>query len=401
MVMKNYPPQFKADAVALYESRPEATIRSVAADLGINPETLRNWVRAAGVSRPRGRRTQEPAPPPAPLEAENAALRKKVRELEEEREILRKAAKYFAGGDALVNRFQCVADLQRRHGVKRLCSILGVSRSSFYYWRRTAADRAARQVADARLAARIRAVHQESDGTYGAPRITAELREENGVAVNHKRVARIMRASGIEGVRLRRRHRTTVSDPAAAKAPDLIGRDFTADRPNTKYVGDITYLPLEGGKFCYLATVIDLASRRLAGWAIADHMRADLVTDALAAAIRTRGSLAGSIMHTDHGAQYTSRIFAEACRSAGVRRSMSAVGSSADNALAESFSATFKRETLQGRKSWPTEREARLDAFRWLHRYNTRRRHSRLGQRSPIAFENALHRTPTTLAQAA
>ncbi len=130
-------------------------------------------------------------------------------------------------------------------------------------------------------------------------------------------------------------------------------------------------------------------------------MRADLVTDALAAAIRTRGSLAGSIMHTDHGAQYTSRIFAEACRSAGVRQSMSAVGSSADNALAESFNATFKRETLQGRKSWPTEREARLDAFRWLHRYNTRRRHSRLGQRSPIAFENALHRTPTTLAQAA
>ncbi|WNI21440.1 IS3 family transposase [Streptomyces sp. ITFR-16] len=401
MVMKNYPPEFKADAVALYESRPEATIRSVAADLGINPETLRNWVRAAGVSRPRGRRTQEPAQPPVPLEAENAALRKKVRELEEEREILRKAAKYFAGGDALVNRFQCVADLQRRHGVKRLCRILGVSRSSFYYWQRTAADRAARQVADARLAARIRAVHQESDGTYGAPRITAELREENGVAVNHKRVARIMRASGIQGIRLRRRHRTTVSDPAAAKAPDLIGRDFTADKPNTKYVGDITYLPVAGGKFCYLATVIDLASRRLVGWAIADHMRADLVTDALAAAIRTRGSLAGSIMHTDHGAQYTSRSFAEACRSAGVRRSMSAVGSSADNALAESFNATFKRETLQGRKSWPTEREARLDAFRWLHRYNTRRRHSRLGQRPPITFENALRHTPTTLAQAA
>ncbi|WP_107055045.1 IS3 family transposase [Streptomyces aureocirculatus] len=401
MVMKNYPPEFKADAVALYESRPEATIRSVAADLGINPETLRNWVRAAGASRPRGRRTSETAQPPQPLEAENAALRKKIRELEEEREILRKAAKYFAGGDALVNRFQCVADLQRRYGVKRLCHVLGISRSSFYYWRRTAADRAARWAADAQLAARIRAVHQESDGTYGAPRITAELRETSGEAVNHKRVARIMRESGIEGVRLRRRHRTTVPDPAAAKAPDLIRRDFTAITPNAKYVGDITYLPLDGGKFCYLATVIDLASRRLAGWAIADHMRADLVTDALAAAVRTRGSLAGSIMHTDHGAQYTSRAFAEACRSAGVRQSMSAVGSSADNALAESFNATFKRETLQGRKSWPGEREARLDAFRWLHRYNTRRRHSRLGQRSPIAFENAFHLAPTTLTPAA
>ncbi|MER6618556.1 IS3 family transposase [Streptomyces xantholiticus] len=400
MVMKNYPPQFKADAVALYQSRPEATIRQVAADLGINPETLRNWVRAAGASRPRGCRAEVPTEPPTPLEAENAALRKKVRELEEEREILRKAAKYFAGGDALVNRFQFVADHQRCYGVKRLCTILGIARSSFYYWRRTAADRAVRQAAVARLAARIRAVHRESDGTYGVPRITAELREA-GERVDHKRIARVMRNIGLAGLRLRRRHRTTVPDPAAAKAPDLIGRDFTASEPNTKYVGDITYLPLDGGKFLYLATVIDLASRRLAGWAIANHMRTDLVIDALAAAERTRGSLAGAVMHTDHGAQYTSRAFADACRQAGVRQSMSAVGSSADNALAESLNATFKRETLQGRKHWSSEREARLDAFRWLNRYNTRRRHSRLGQRCPIDYETAFDTTSTTLAQAA
>ncbi|MBN3929659.1 IS3 family transposase [Streptomyces verrucosisporus] len=400
MVMKNYPPQFKADAVALYESRPEATIRSVAADLGLNPETLRNWVRAAGVSRPRGRRAGASVEPPTALEAENATLRKRIGELEEEREILRKAAKYFAGGDALVNRFQFVADHQRRYGVKRLCTILGVARSSFYYWRRTAADRAARQAADARLAARIRAVHRESDGTYGVPRITAEFREA-GERVNHKRIARVMRIIGLAGVRLSRRHRTTVADPAAAKAPDLIGRDFTARKPNTKYVGDITCLPLESGKFLYLATVIDLASRRLAGWAIADHMRTDLVTDALAAAEQTRGSLTGAVMHTDHGAQYTSAAFADACRQAGVRQSMSTIGSSADNALAESFNATFKRETLQGRKRWSSEREARLDAFRWLHRYNVRRRHSRLGHRSPIAYENAFRTTSTTLTQAA
>ncbi|WP_438874169.1 IS3 family transposase [Streptomyces calidiresistens] len=370
------------------------------ADLRINPETLRNRVRAAGVSRPRGRRTQESSQPPAPLEAENAALRKKVRELEEERQILRKAAKYFAGEGALVNRFRCVADLQRRYGVKRPCSILGVARSSFYYRRRMAADRAARQAADAKLATRIRAVHQESDGTHGAPGIAAELRETGGETVNHKRVARIMRTFGIEGVRLRRRHRTT-ADPAATKAPALIGRDFTVWAPNTKYLGDITHLPIDDGRFCCPATVIDLALRRLVGWALADHMRADLLTDALDAAIRTRGSIAGSIMHTDHGARYTSRAFAEAYRSAGVRRSMSTVGSSADNALAESFNASFKRETLQGRKIWPTEREARLDPFRWLHRYNIRRRHSRIGQRSPIAFENDFHLTPTTLAPAA
>ncbi|MFE2231706.1 DDE-type integrase/transposase/recombinase, partial [Streptomyces sp. NPDC059442] len=191
---------------------------------------------------------------------------------------------------------------------------------------------------------------------------------------------------------------TTMPDQAAAKAPDLIGRDFTATEVNTKYVGDITYLPLDGGQFCYLATVIDLASRRLG--------------DRRSHANRTRhrrahrrpvdpGSLTGAIMHTDHGSQYKSRAFAEACRSAGVVQSMGSIGSSADNALAESFNASFKRETLQDRKTWSSEREARLDAFRWLHRNNTQRRHSRLGHRNPIAYETALRTTSTTLAQAA
>lgn len=180
-----------------------------------------------------------------------------------------------------------------------------------------------------------------------------------------------MRTTKLEGVCLRRRHRTTVADQSAAKAPDLIGRDFTAAAVNTKYVDDITYLPVNGAKPLYVATVIDLCSRRLAGWAIGDHMRTELVIDALAAAERTRGSLAGAVMHTDHGSQYTSRAFAEICRSAGVRQSMGTVGSSADNAAAESFNAAFTRETLKGRKGWSSEREARLDAFRWLTRYNT------------------------------
>ncbi|MCD0486281.1 IS3 family transposase [Streptacidiphilus sp. ASG 303] len=201
-----------------------------------------------------------------------------------------------------MTRFPFVADHQRRHGVKRLCQVLGIARSSYYHWRATAPRRDARQAADARLTARIRAVHAASDGTYGAPRITAELRGR-GDQVNHKKVARLMQAAGIAGLRLRRKHRTTTADPAAAKAPDLVGRDFTAEAVNTKYVGDITYLPVGDGRFCYLATVIDLASRRLAGWALADHMRADLVVDALHAAERTRGTLAGAIMHTDHGAQ--------------------------------------------------------------------------------------------------
>ncbi|KAB1916270.1 IS3 family transposase [Micromonospora sp. AMSO31t] len=399
MANKHYPAEFKADAVALYRSRPGATIAQIADDLGVNRETLRSWVRAD--DQRRGAAAGPAASPAAgSVEDENAALRRRVRELEEERDILRKAARYFGRGDALVNRFQFVADHQQRFGVKRLCKVIGVSRSSFYYWRSAAEARAAREAADAALVGRIRAVHAAHDGTYGAPRITAELRDA-GLAINRKRVARVMRRFGVQGLRLRRRSRTTVPDPAAAKAPDLIGRDFTAPEPNQRYVGDITYLPVGDRGFLYLATVLDLHSRRLAGWAIADHMRTDLVIDALHAAKRTRGSLDGAIMHTDHGAQYTSRAFAAACTAAGVRQSMSAVGSSADNAAAESFNATFKRETLQGRRAFTDEREARLTAFRWLHRYNTVRRHSRLGQQPPITYEKSPRPAPTTLAPAA
>ena len=201
-----------------------------------------------------------------------------------------------------MNRFQFVAEHARRHGVTRLCRVIGSARSSYYYWVGTAARRAEREAADLALAARIRAVHRDSQGTYGAPRITAELRE-TGEPVNHKRVARVMREHQIAGLRLRRRHATTVPDQAAAKAPDLLHRDFTAKQVNTRYVGDITYLPVGESRFCYLATVMDLASRRLAGWAVADHMRTDLVTDALEAAERARGSLAGAIFHSDHGTQ--------------------------------------------------------------------------------------------------
>ena len=299
-----------------------------------------------------------------------------------------------------MNRFQFVYEHARRYGVKRLCRILDLARSSYYHWLATAARRAARAAGDLALAEKIRAVHHDSHGTYGAPRITAELRAA-GEQVNHKRVARVMREHGITGVRLRRRHTTTIADQAAAKAPDLLGRDFTAAEVNTRYVGDITYLPIGESGFCYLATVMDLASRRLAGWAVADHMRTDLVIDALKAAEHTRGSLAGAIMHTDHGTQYTSKAFAQACHAAGVTRSMGAIGSSADNAAAEALNASFKRETLQGAHAFADEHQARLAVFGWAHRYNTRRRHSHLGQTSPIDYENALKEKSATLNLAA
>ncbi len=152
-------------------------------------------------------------------------------------------------------------------------------------------------------------------------------------------------------------------------------------------MGDITYLSVGEGEFLCLATVLDLHSRRLAGWSIADHLRTELVTDALRAAALTRGSLHGAIFHADHGAQYISAEFAEVCAELGVCRSMGAIGTSADNAAAEAFNATLKRETPQGAKRRPSAREARLAVFKWITRYNTRRRHSTLGYLSPIDYE--------------
>lgn len=288
-----------------------------------------------------------------------------------------------------MNRFQFVREHARQYGVKRLCQVIGLARSSYYYQLSSAPARAARQAADQALAGKIRAVHTGSRGTYGAPRITAELNDA-GIPINHKKVARVMREHEIAGLRLRRRTVTTVTDQNAATAPDLLRRKFTAAEVNTRYVGDITYLRIGASRFCYLATVMDLASRRLAGWAVAEHMRTGLVIDALKAAEHTRGSLHGAIFHSDHGTQYTSQAFAEACRAAGVTQSMGQVGSSADNAAAEALNASFKRETLQGAHAFPDEHTARLAVFGWAHRYNTRRRHSRLGQRSPIDYENAL-----------
>jgi transposase InsO family protein len=288
-----------------------------------------------------------------------------------------------------VSRFQFVADHLDTYPVKWLCDLLEIACSSFYAWRKAAPRRAARAEADHVLAQRIREVH-DGDSTCGAPRITAELND--GVAlenrVNHKRVARVMRAHGIVGYRRRRRVVTTIPEPADRIVPDLVERDFTAPATNRVYVGDITYLPIADGSNLYLATVIDCYSRRLTGWAVADHMRTDLVADALQAAQQTRGSLSGAVFHSDHGSVYTSKAYANLCAELGVTQSMGAVGTSADNAMAESFNATLKREVLQDEQSWPDEFTCRREVFGWLVRYNNRRRHSWCGHQSPLTYEN-------------
>ena len=302
-----------------------------------------------------------------------------------------------------MTRFQFVADHRDAFEVKRMCQLVEVCRSAFYAWEAGVDARVARQAADDELAARVRAVHaaEPSNRAYGAPRVTAELNDgaAAGQRVNHKRVARVMAEHGIAGIRLRRRVRTTIGEPADEHVPDLLKRDFTADAPNVKYVGDITYLPCADGSNLYLATVIDCFSRRLVGWSIGDHMRTELVADALLAAAATRGGLAGAIFHGDHGAQYTSRAYAALYSQLGVTRSMGAVGSSADNALAESCNATLKRETLAGASGWSTPAEARRAVFAWIARYNTRRRHSACGQTSPNDYE--ARQAPATLPTAA
>ncbi|WP_438948412.1 IS3 family transposase [Streptomyces mirabilis] len=411
MAMKDYSDEFKADAVALYESTPGATYKSIAADLGINRATLREWVlrdrERRGVTATAAKPAVQPGaavPSDAPderirqLEARVAELEASERKLATERDILRKAAKYFAGGDELVrSRFQFVDDHRDTYEVKRLCHVLDVNRSSYYKWLAGAEARAARQHKDRILAEEIREIHGESGGAYGSPRVTAELREK-GRRVNEKRVARIMRTFSITGIRLRRRVRTTVPDPAASPVADLFQRDFTAADPGRKYMGDITYLPLAGGEFLYLATVLDCFSRKVVGWSIADHMRTGLVADALRMAASTRGRLDGAVFHSDHGAQYGSRAFAGLCDQLGVTRSMGAVGTSADNAACESFHASLKRETLQGAHDYGDAATCRRTVFAWLTRYNTRRRHSANGHLSPNEYEHRHHTAKLTLA---
>jgi transposase InsO family protein len=295
-----------------------------------------------------------------------------------------------------LSRFSFVESHHRAFGVKRLCQILGISRSGFYRWRQAASSRAGRKAADSRLADRVRKIHADSGATYGSRRVHAELRDQ-GHRVNRKRVERVMREHRIVGRHLRRRCRTTIPDPSASPVPDLLKRNFSTGGANARWCGDVTYLPVASGRWMYLATVIDIGTRRLLGYSMAEHMRAELVIDALNAAVATRsGNVAGVIFNSDHGAQYTSKAFADACAAAGVRQSMGAVGSSADNSLAEAFFASLKREILPAH-GWPNTHQARLEVFRWLTFYNTRRRHSALGHLSPAEYEQR----SSTLAAAA
>jgi putative transposase len=272
---------------------------------------------------------------------------------------------------------------QAIYAVATMCRVLAVSASGYYAWRQRPPSTRAR--ADVELCRRIRAIHQYSRGTYGAPRIHQELRAAE-IRVGCKRVARLMKAASLRGASRRQWVITTVRDRHARPAPDLVERNFTASAPNCVWVADITYIPTWAG-FLYLAVVLDVFSRRIVGWAMATHLRTELVLAALNMAIGQRRP-AAVIHHSDQGSQYTALAFGQRCKAAGVRPSMGSVGDCFDNAMCESFFATLECELLD-RRHFKTQIEARTAIFEFIEGwYNPRRRHSAIGYLSPIDYEN-------------
>ena len=274
---------------------------------------------------------------------------------------------------------------QADYPVATLCRILGVSTSGYYAWLNRPAS--ARAQSDARLSERIRALHQHSRGSYGVPRILEDLQEE-GERVNHKRVARLMRAAGWVGISRRKGFKTTVRDRDARPAPDRVQRCFTAERPDRLWVADITYVPTLAG-FLFLAVVMDVFSRRIVGWAMATHLRTELILDALNMAIYQRRPQDVS-HHSDQGAQYTSIAFGARCKEAGIRPSMGSVGDCFDNAMCESFFATLECELLD-RSRFETQAEAKMAIFDFIEGwYNPHRRHSSIAYLSPVNYERRI-----------
>lgn len=269
------------------------------------------------------------------------------------------------------------------HDVKTMCRLLGVSRSGYYAWRLRPPS--ARAIADAELTRAIVRIHEASRGTYGRPRVHAELRYE-GRRCSGKRVARLMRGAGLHGIPSRRRRSLTRRLPGVAPHPDLVGRVFGARELDRLWVADISYVPTGQG-WLYLATILDCCSRRIVGWSMADHLRTELVVDALDMATSRRRPAPGLVHHSDQGSQYVALAFTRRLQQAGIVASMGGVGTAYDNAAAESLFATIKRELVH-RHRFPTRAGARAAIFEFIEVfYNRRRLHSSIGYQSPEEFE--------------
>ena len=280
--------------------------------------------------------------------------------------------------------YRIVLAEKARTPVSVACELLGVSASGFYAWAsRAPSDR---ELSDAWLIERIKQIHADHRQVYGSRRVTADLRLGHGVVVSRKRVQRLMRRAGLSGLVARKRGRTTIRVPGVRVADDLVERHFRPEAPDVLWVADITYLRTWEG-WLYLAAVQDAYSRRIVGWSMADHMRSELVVDALQMALHRRRPAPGLIHHSDQGSQFVSLAFGQKARDAGIAVSMGSKGCAYDNAVAESFFATLKKELVH-RRSWPTRRELISEVFEFVEGfYNTTRRHSTLGYLSPAQFE--------------
>lgn len=265
-----------------------------------------------------------------------------------------------------------------------MCRALGVSRSGYYAWRRRPV--CARKRANQILALHIKAIHRESDQTYGTPRITDELRDY-GIRCGHNRVARIKRRLGLFAVATPRIYRPSTTQAASNRrvAPDLIQRDFGADLPNKKWVSDITYVPVEGGHV-YLCVILDLFSRRVVGWSISRSITTDLVITALQRACKTRRPKEDVIFHSDRGTQFTSERLHRKLTENGLTPSVGRKGDCYDNAVAEAFFSTLKTERIN-RDRYGTLQQARRTIERYIRFYNRNRKHSTLGNISPDQYE--------------
>lgn len=278
--------------------------------------------------------------------------------------------------------FRFIAAEKANHSISLMCRLLGVSRSGLHAWlRRPPSDRA---LADAWLLERIKTIHRESRGTYGARRVHAALRR-HGIRVGRKRVERLMRAELISGAVPRKRARTTIRVAGVRAAADLVGRDFVPSQPNQLWVADIKYIPTAAG-WLYLAAVIDCFSRRVVGWSMRDDLRAELVVDALEMAVARRRPRPGLVHHSDQGTQYVSLLFGERCREAGIEISMGCT-SAHDNAVAESFFASLTKDLLR-RRTLLNRGDARTAVFDYIETfYNPLRLHSTLDYVSPVDYE--------------
>lgn len=281
--------------------------------------------------------------------------------------------------------FEFVKAHQATWKITTQCRVLDVSASGYYAWLKRPPSQ--RRQADIMLGDRIEVLHRQSRSTYGRPRIQADLRDA-GIHVSDKRVARLMRERHLQGASRRKNFTTTIRDKSARPAPDLVERNFTADAPDKLWVADITYVPTLTG-FLFLAVVLDVFSRRVVGWAMATHLRTQLVLDALDMALYRRKPR-NVIHHSDQGCQYTSIAFGRRCKEAGIRPSMGSVGDCFDNAMCESFNAILECELLE-RNRFKTQREAALAVFDFIEGwYNPHRRHTSIGFLSPMDFERRM-----------